>query len=83
MSTSTLTSDTRVTDQVALDRAAAAMGAKRRVEVEVLEAALGWAHAHVVGPDAAPGGRRPSADHASRLSLEPAAMMSRQRSTGC
>lgn len=55
MSTSTLTSDTRVTDRAALDRAAAAMSAKRRVEVEVLEAALAWAHAHVVGPDADPG----------------------------
>ncbi len=55
MSTSTLTSDTRVIDRVPLDRAAAAMSAKRRVEVEVLEAALAWAHAHVVGSDAAPG----------------------------
>ena len=55
MSTSTLISDTRVTDRVALDRAAAAMSAKRRLEVEVLEAALAWAHAHVVGPHAAPG----------------------------
>ncbi|WP_224275544.1 HNH endonuclease signature motif containing protein [Nocardioides lacusdianchii] len=55
MSTSTLTSDTLVADRVALDRAAAAMSAKRRVEVEVLEAALAWAHAHVVGPDAESG----------------------------
>ena len=31
-----------------LDRAAAAMTAKRRVEVEVLESTLAWAHAHVV-----------------------------------
>ena len=31
-----------------LDRAVAAVTARRRVEVEVLEAALAWAHAHVV-----------------------------------
>src|SRR5918993_4494295 len=30
-----------------LDRAVAAMTARRRAEVEVLEAALAWAHAHV------------------------------------
>ncbi len=51
MSTSTLASDTRVTDRVALDRAAAALASRRRAEVEVLEAALAWAHAHVVSPD--------------------------------
>ncbi|HEY0642524.1 MAG TPA: HNH endonuclease signature motif containing protein, partial [Nocardioides sp.] len=37
-----------VLDRAMLDRAAAAMAAKRRVEVEVLESALAWAHAHVV-----------------------------------
>jgi hypothetical protein len=37
-----------VLDRVVLDRAVAAMTAKRRVEVEVLESALAWAHAHVV-----------------------------------
>ncbi|HYJ28095.1 MAG TPA: hypothetical protein VEW73_10315, partial [Nocardioides sp.] len=30
-----------------LDRAVAAMTARRRAEVEVLEAVLAWAHAHV------------------------------------
>ncbi len=55
MSTTTVAFGARVTDRVALDRAAAAMTAKRRVEVEVLEAALAWAHAHVVSPDADPG----------------------------
>ncbi|WP_439938722.1 hypothetical protein ACS3YM_03675 [Nocardia sp. N13] len=38
----------RVATRSVLDRAAAAMSAKRRVEVEVLESALAWAHAHVV-----------------------------------
>jgi hypothetical protein len=38
----------RVSPRSVLDRAAAAMTAKRRVEVEVLESALAWAHAHVV-----------------------------------
>jgi hypothetical protein len=38
----------RVSTRSVLDRAAAAMTAKRRVEVEVLESALAWAHAHVV-----------------------------------
>ena len=55
MSTSTLAPGARVTDRVALDRAAAALAARRRAEVEVLEAALAWAHAHVVSPDADPG----------------------------
>ncbi|GAB3025488.1 hypothetical protein GCM10011376_11560 [Nocardioides flavus (ex Wang et al. 2016)] len=41
-----------------LDRAVAAMTARRRVEVEVLESALAWAHAHVVtGEDVAAGWR--------------------------
>ncbi|GAA5117146.1 hypothetical protein GCM10023339_27310 [Alloalcanivorax gelatiniphagus] len=35
-------------DRAALDRAAAAVQARRRVEVEVLDAALEWAHAHVM-----------------------------------
>ena len=48
MSTSTLSSGARVTDRVALDRAAAALASRRRAEVEVLEAVLAWAHAHVV-----------------------------------
>ena len=38
----------RVSARSVLERAAAAMTAKRRVEVEVLESALAWAHAHVV-----------------------------------
>ena len=70
MSTSTLSSGARVTDRVALDRAAAAMTAKRRVEVEVLEAALAWAHAHVVSPDADPGevaGWRSDTMHVTRV----------------
>ncbi len=41
-----------------LDRAAAAMTARRRAEVEVLESALAWAHAHVPsGEDDAAGWR--------------------------
>ncbi|WP_255893019.1 HNH endonuclease signature motif containing protein [Nocardioides astragali] len=41
-----------------LDRARAAMTARRRAEVEVLEAALAWAHAHVpAGEDDAAGWR--------------------------
>jgi hypothetical protein len=37
-----------VLDRAVLDRAVAAMRAKRRVEVEVLESALAWAEAHTV-----------------------------------
>ncbi|WP_210649994.1 HNH endonuclease signature motif containing protein [Nocardioides sp. SYSU D00065] len=37
-----------VSERAVLDRAVAAMTARRRVEVELLEAALAWAHAHVV-----------------------------------
>jgi hypothetical protein len=37
-----------VLDRAVLDRAVAAMSAKRRVEVEVLESALAWAEAHTV-----------------------------------
>jgi hypothetical protein len=55
MSTSTLASGARVTDRVALDRAAAALAARRRAEVEVVESVLAWAHAHVVSLDAEPG----------------------------
>ena len=42
------TSSSAVSGDGVLERAAAAMQARRRVEVEVLEAALEWAHAHVV-----------------------------------
>jgi hypothetical protein len=38
-------------DRAVLDRAVAAMTARRRVEVELLEAALAWAHAHTVTED--------------------------------
>ena len=38
---------TRVLTRTVLDRAVAAMTARRRAEVEVLESALAWAHAHV------------------------------------
>ncbi|NPD05588.1 HNH endonuclease [Nocardioides sp. zg-1308] len=41
----------RASRRSALDRAAAAMAAKRRVEVEVLESALDWARTHVVSAD--------------------------------
>ena len=52
MSTTTPTSGA-ARGRAALDRAVAAMAAKRRVEVEVLEAALAWAQAHTVaGEDA-------------------------------
>ncbi|WP_411285122.1 hypothetical protein [Lapillicoccus sp.] len=37
----------RVATRPVLDRAVAAMAARRRAEVEVLESALAWAHAHV------------------------------------
>ena len=40
-----------VLDRAVLDRAVAAMTARRRAEVEVLEAALAWAHAHVPSSD--------------------------------
>ena len=42
---------TRLSSRVVLDRAVAAMSAKRRVEVEVLESALAWAEAHVVSDE--------------------------------
>ncbi|MCW2737033.1 HNH endonuclease signature motif containing protein [Nocardioides sp.] len=40
-----------VLDRSVLDRAVAAMTARRRAEVEVLESALAWAHAHVAGDE--------------------------------
>ena len=43
---------TRADARVVLERAAAALASRRRSEVEVLESALAWAHAHVVSPDA-------------------------------
>ncbi|RYC14203.1 HNH endonuclease signature motif containing protein [Nocardioides zhouii] len=54
MSTSTLASGARVSDRVALDRAAAALAARRHADVEVLDSALAWAQAHVVSPNADP-----------------------------
>ncbi len=42
------------TSQV-LDRAVAAQAARRRADAEVLDAALAWAHAHVMTPDDDPG----------------------------
>lgn len=49
---------TRAPRRDVLDRAVAAMQTKRRVEVEVLEAALAWAHAHEVSDvDASAGWR--------------------------
>ncbi|WP_210650493.1 HNH endonuclease signature motif containing protein [Nocardioides sp. SYSU D00065] len=50
--------------RVALDRAVAAMQARRRVEVEVLEAALAWAHAHVVDSAEEAAGWRSETIHA-------------------
>lgn len=46
MSTTAL--DPATSTAAVLDRAVAAVQARRRVELEVLEAALAWAHAHVV-----------------------------------
>ncbi len=46
---------TRADARVVLERAAAALASRRRSEVEVLESALAWAHAHVVSPEADPG----------------------------
>jgi hypothetical protein len=53
-----------VLDRAVLDRAAAAMTAKRRVEVEVLESTLAWAHAHVVTETEEAAGWRSEAVHA-------------------
>ncbi|SEC32670.1 hypothetical protein SAMN04489844_2087 [Nocardioides exalbidus] len=57
--------------RAALDRAAAAIGARRRAEVEVLESALAWAHAHVVTDLADSAGWRSETIHApgSRAAL--------------
>jgi hypothetical protein len=52
------TSTAQVLDRAVLDRAVAAMTAKRRVEVEVLESALAWAEAHTVTDEAAAAGWR-------------------------
>ncbi len=43
--------DGAVLDRAVLDRAVAAMATRRRAEVEVLESALAWAHAHVPAGD--------------------------------
>ncbi|MBD3915828.1 HNH endonuclease signature motif containing protein [Nocardioides hwasunensis] len=37
-----------------LDRAAAAIAARRRAEVDILGSALAWAHAHIAAPDTDP-----------------------------
>ena len=47
-----------------LDRAVAAVRARRRVEVEVLESALAWAHAHVVSDEEVAAGWRSETIHA-------------------
>jgi hypothetical protein len=52
-----------VLDRAVLDRAVAAMTAKRRVEVEVLESALAWAHAHVVADEEVAAGWRSETIH--------------------
>ena len=59
MSTTTAEApSTRVSTRDVLDRAAAAMTARRRADVEVLKSALAWAHAHVpCGEDDAAGWR--------------------------
>ncbi|RYC04037.1 HNH endonuclease signature motif containing protein [Nocardioides ganghwensis] len=53
----------RLSSRVVLDRAVAAMGAKRRVEVEVLESALAWAEAHVVSDEEVAAGWRSDTVH--------------------
>ena len=66
MSTTTqapVTRNSAVSDGV-LERAAAAMQARRRVEVDVLQAALEWAHAHVVTDLEASAGWRSETIHA-------------------
>ncbi|GAA1924110.1 hypothetical protein [Nocardioides hwasunensis] len=52
-----------VLDRAVLDRAAAAITARRQAEVEVLDAALEWAHAHVVTSDADAAGWLPETIH--------------------
>ena len=54
---------TRPSSRVVLERAVAAMVAKRRVEVEVLESALAWAHAHVVTDEEVAAGWRSETIH--------------------
>lgn len=51
MSTTAEAPSTRATTRPVLDRAVAAMASRRRAEVELLEAALAWAHAHVPSAD--------------------------------
>ena len=51
MSTTSEAPSTGVSTRPMLDRAAAAMTTRRRVDVELLEAALAWAHAHVPSGD--------------------------------
>jgi hypothetical protein len=53
----------RPSSRVVLERAVAAMGARRRVEVEVLESALAWAHAHTVTDEEAAAGWRSETIH--------------------
>lgn len=64
MSTTALAAGAGSSTRVVLERAVAAMEAKRRVEVEVLEAALAWAHAHVVTDVDDAAGWRSEAVHA-------------------
>jgi hypothetical protein len=54
---------TRPSSRVVLERAVAAMTAKRRVEVEVLESALAWAHAHTVTDEEVAAGWRSETIH--------------------
>ena len=44
----------RVSTRVVLDRAVAAMASRRQAEVDLLESALAWAHAHVASGDVDP-----------------------------
>ena len=55
---------TRSSTAAVLDRAVAAVRARRRVEVEVLESALAWAHAHVVSDEEVAAGWRSETIHA-------------------
>ncbi|WP_210439744.1 HNH endonuclease signature motif containing protein [Nocardioides xinjiangensis] len=52
MSTTTPAAVDRPSSRAVLDRAVAAVELRRRAEVEVVEAALAWAHAHVLAADA-------------------------------
>lgn len=63
MSLTTAAHGTRAGARPVLDRAVAAMATRRRAEVEVLESALAWAHAHVaVDEDDAAGWRSDAID---------------------